>query len=811
MLGKRKRSAVATDNKATVGQTNALPRQRWRAFIAAAYQAVLGRDADKEGSEWMESRLEAGLQADELLEDLLHSGEAVRSRQASITIPAIQLDQGLAEDFAVLSQALRNHRLIGKARFEQGWQELPGYPAYNIIGQADYCQQHKRRFFELINAMAWLLTEKHQPRVLEIGASAFTNLYQQFFPSIQLDVLDRPTDEDYPGFTRARCAALNGVQAVFQEDLSRTDALIESSLPDLNNYDLILCTEVLPLLQTNPAQFLGRLMGRLAPGGQVYLSAPNFFSREHRGCLEQGLNPSPLYPPGDENWDCHHSYRHYSARELLELGALAGGETCAFYYSECLDNPDTPPPEDQRNTLVAVYRNCEQPEPPVEASQQEVILHIGSDKAGSTAIQSHVYLNRYWFRSRGIYVPEQCLGMYNGHASLMENLSEEGLQQLSAELEDSAARYSRIFMSWEGIHFFTRDQIDMLARSLHPRRIRIIYYAREQAEILQSGLLQEIKAQRKTIDLQQEAVSPHLPEARDYYQTVQRWREAIPNLDCQVVYYDRAAFPDGDVVKDLLQRLGCMNTEGFEFVRADINPSLDVIGALGVQAAQQESTLALDDRELVDTVLLYQKLHGRDTPYYLLPEQVDHIREHYKAGNHALVEELGVSDRLLTERKPVFVSGTKQFGEDSAARVSQLLEGVKKLASYRVLFGGPVRGSALKPYLGQGWREVTDLGFQLREQRAEILCRPLLQSLYPNQRWIKISLGGFSEQVEFPSVKLFLNQIECGVLHPNRTEIVLAMDKLPDDLHLLLELQVPEPGKIDYTLVSLNLVANEHG
>jgi hypothetical protein len=51
----------------------------------------------------------------------------------------------------------------------------------------------------------------------------------------------------------------------------------------------------------------------------------------------------------------------------------------------------------------------------------EIILHLGTDKTGSTTLQSTLYANRDWLLARSLYVPKTCLGQHNGHAILFKN------------------------------------------------------------------------------------------------------------------------------------------------------------------------------------------------------------------------------------------------------------------------------------------------------------------------------------------------------------------------------------------------------
>ncbi|MDZ7784843.1 MAG: hypothetical protein U5K56_18485 [Halioglobus sp.] len=126
-----------------------------------------------------------------------------------------------------------------------------------------------------------------------------------------------------------------------------------------------------------------------------------------------------------------------------------------------------------------------------------VVLHIGTDKTGSTSIESALYRNRDWLRERSVYVPETGLGRDNGHALLLEQLHDGELASLAKEL--STARdvgFARAIVSWEGMVRFRRTQIRKLFRALRAFDIQVLVYLRDQAEIIQSAHLQWIQAGR---------------------------------------------------------------------------------------------------------------------------------------------------------------------------------------------------------------------------------------------------------------------------------------------------------------------------
>jgi len=113
-------------------------------------------------------------------------------------------------------------------------------------------------------------------------------------------------------------------------------------------------------------------------------------------------------------------------------------------------------------------------------------LHIGIDKAGSTAIQVNMVLNRHWFLSKAIFIPNTGLTDI-GHMEVFRDMSKKVFEKVDKELSDAAAAgYEHAFMSWEGINFYSDMQIRTLRHRFSGHEVKIYVYLREQAEVIQS-------------------------------------------------------------------------------------------------------------------------------------------------------------------------------------------------------------------------------------------------------------------------------------------------------------------------------------
>jgi hypothetical protein len=796
-------SATAFPEKA---EKNALPESEWRNFIDALFLGVFGRMPDEAGAKHFMGRLAEGASATDLINDLMQSIEYARTRSYFAAFDRFEFQDLQTSDYEATSIQLEQGGVVTAPIFDQAWARLPEKPGYELPGQAEYCDQHQRRFQALSSGLSLLAARFQNPRVLEVGPSAFSNLYKELVPQIRLEILERPTAADYPGFTRERCEQIAGCEKVHCADLNEPkDLKIEGE-----QFHLVLCAEVLSVLRANPADVITSLMGLLVPGGYLVLTTKNFFAEPNRDRLRRGLNPSAIYPEGDGNWDSHHLYRDFSARELCQIAEKMGVQIAGFCFSPCLDSPDEVAKirPDQRRNMILVLKKEDVRRDEVEDQDREIVIHIGSDKAGSTAIQSHLYNNRQWLQVHGAHVPTTGLGKDNGHAELFGDLSSGNLRALVDEIRDKGRYQQKIVLSWEGAHFLKKKQIKKLAKALSPWKVRIVYYLREQADVMQSGLLQQIKSQKKPVSIPAIDTEVVPRKSRDYHRTLKRWQAVFPELTCEAVYFDRGDFPNGDVVFDFLRRLGCDPDEGFRVVEGDINHSLDVPSALALTRQLESSDMdAKSIRSLVDTLLLQIKLHGSGQKHFLSEQQVAELRVHYAESNRQLIEEFGLSDKLVSAPPLVSVDSNSTGSGRLEQQVEEVLARANDLQNYPALFGDMQRGTELGQYLGDGWDDLQSGGIRSNSESSQLRLRPFLQAL-PSHDWVHIRLAGRYAQGMSSVTEVFVNGESMGALNLENQLIVFWVGMLPHDLHIDIELK--HGAGACYTLTGLSLVLQEN-
>jgi hypothetical protein len=247
------------------------------AFIDLAYRLILQRSADAGGMSHYKDALAAGLPPAELLYALLNSEEYKQKVTAYDYAADADIAPYLTPTLKQLSARLEACREIELARYEGAWSEVFIEHEELVIDQRSYGNIHKQRFWELVNAFSLLIDGKDAPGILEIGASEFSGIYSKLFPHIRLDILDRPYDANYIGFTETVCRRIADFEAFHAVDLADYRMLVPA-LERLRQYDLILLTEVLEHLPIHPLDLLPSLIQRLTATGAVYLTTPNCFA-----------------------------------------------------------------------------------------------------------------------------------------------------------------------------------------------------------------------------------------------------------------------------------------------------------------------------------------------------------------------------------------------------------------------------------------------------------------------------------------------------------------------------------------------------
>ena len=326
-------------------------------LVGLVYPLILKRNADSQGLIDYSQKLHQGLLTPTgLIQELMASDEYQRAQDGYDYLSDGSVKDYFSAEVLALSAQLEACKYVDSNDYEEAWQLVFNSDRKLIIGQQEYGKQHKQRFWELVNAMDLLLQSIAQPQVLEFGVSEFSGLYGKLFPHMQFNTSDRPTADNYIGFTEAVCKQLVGGDHL-PLDLTDTQALSDFSKQQSGRFDLILLTEVLEHLCIHPVDILRPLIQALSSQGLLYLTTPNFFALEKRQLMQRWHNPQEVYPAADGNWDAHHHHREYCLTEMLPFIEQAGGQLKGFYYSGCWDQQPCESPAERANMVFVIGAN----------------------------------------------------------------------------------------------------------------------------------------------------------------------------------------------------------------------------------------------------------------------------------------------------------------------------------------------------------------------------------------------------------------------------------------------------------------------
>jgi len=228
------------------------------------------------------------------------------------------------------------------------------------------------------------------------------------------------------------------------------------------------------------------------------------------------------------------------------------------------------------------------------------LLHIGTEKTGTTLLQDWLYANRAALSDRGVCLSDVLettnnrklaayfqgyLDDYHQARTIADEAAcaafFEGFEAAFArEVAEARDRHHTMIITSEHFHSRVTDpqRVAALKRFLdgHFERIKVVCYFREQADMLQSLYSTAMRVSHTTS--MTEFLRSIPDDYCDFDAIARRWSEAFGREHCDFRIYDRRAFEGGDLRKDFLGRLfEPMPAEGLDFAIDRSNESLSAL------------------------------------------------------------------------------------------------------------------------------------------------------------------------------------------------------------------------------------------
>ena len=453
----------------------------------------------------------------------------------------------------------------------------------------------------------------------------------------------------------------------------------------------------------------------------------------------------------------------------------------------------------------------------------KLILHIGTDKTGSTAIQKHLYINRQWLLARGVYIPLTGLGKDNGHGDLLTTMEPEQMTTLSEELAAAKSEgYESAVISWEGMCFMKASKIGCLVKMLRSDNLWVLVYLREQADIVQTGYLQGIKTNGNSLQIADFQKGPWgrsglralllcYSPMRNYARLLRKWMRLIPKGHVIIREFQKDLLVNRNVVDDFLSVLGQFSNEDFVRIKINSNISLDVESAIIMNDIDRRDGIESPRKIFAFSLLSLIHSDGFGTRYFLPPRRVASIRRYYRRSNRAIGSIVGSPMPELFSNPPdckqtYTPEGILSSVDEKRKRFSALLE-IPMLLATRI----PHETPAID-LLVSGWSKLQDWGAWSSGNVSRVRFRaPFWMVSHENARLIIFLRGRYSGNNS--RSKVVVNDLDFGWIDLRKfnRSIALPISALHTNQVVDLQLHHEFPGKTGDSDLAANIEAVSFG
>ena len=218
----------------------------------------------------------------------------------------------------------------------------------------------------------------------------------------------------------------------------------------------------------------------------------------------------------------------------------------------------------------------------------KLILHIGTHKTGTTAIQSFLQANANALEEHGVSYPifpvrwpERVNPNRNGYFLNRAALHRLSLDDKATDKQlaiDCVVRLARLVSENQLETVLLSDERMWYSGALRAsywnavrgitanagfETVEVIVYLRRQDRFAESLWNQFVKATKETCSLQEYLAEPHVRKLCDYYAGVKQLEKVFGREHVRVAVYDSGTLRNGDAVEDFCYRIGLPYSGGF--------------------------------------------------------------------------------------------------------------------------------------------------------------------------------------------------------------------------------------------------------
>lgn len=283
-------------------------------------------------------------------------------------------------------------------------------------------------------------------------------------------------------------------------------------------------------------------------------------------------------------------------------------------------------------------------------------LHIGTEKTGTTTLQTFLSQNKIQFLKFGFLIPESCGAGNNKRLAITafdpgrryiatnslgiredaEMLSFQLAQKQKLAKEITTSGHSKVIFSSEDLSAQLKNPVEIrrlkgTLEELGFDQFSVILYLREQSELVNSRLSTSIRVGGTELIIPAPASTPWY---LDYKALIELWSETFGLRNLNVRLFDQHMLPHQNLTDDFLDQVGIEDVSPFEPVVAT-NASLSPIGLEILRRLNRHIPLSLGDKANPDRKGLVELIdkHLSGNTYLLSPETLHSYRSYFSASN----------------------------------------------------------------------------------------------------------------------------------------------------------------------------------
>ncbi len=217
----------------------------------------------------------------------------------------------------------------------------------------------------------------------------------------------------------------------------------------------------------------------------------------------------------------------------------------------------------------------------------KAVIHIGTEKTGTTTIQEFLHLNRdklanqgvAYLRSPGLRNNRKLATYCMKNNKLDDQIKDMGIlsgakrnewkakfrQNFEQEIKNLDEKISSVIISSEHFHsrLITKDEVKNLLDllSMYCNDIKILVYLRRQDQVAVSRYSTMVKFGDTRSNVFPD-VSPNDPYY-NYYDLIERWVSVFGKQNIDIRIFDKHKFVNGDLLQDFIYATGLIESDNF--------------------------------------------------------------------------------------------------------------------------------------------------------------------------------------------------------------------------------------------------------